>query len=93
MSFFMWSEIFRSQFEEIQLLIDGSVPAWRSSTVKNRFDQEVEEMQKCGTGKDIRKIWKNMWNHIYDLEREDTLVYYSDRRKAISYVNMRSTKL
>ena len=59
----MWPEKFQKSLEEIRLLINGSVSTGRSLAVKSQFDQEVEEIQKCRSEKDIRKL-ENMWNHI-----------------------------
>jgi hypothetical protein len=44
--FLMWPETCQKSLEEMELLFDGTVPAWRSSTVQSRFDQEVEEIRR-----------------------------------------------
>jgi hypothetical protein len=49
--FLMWPETCQKSLEEIEILFDGGVPAWRSSQVKSRFDEEVQEIQRRRTQK------------------------------------------
>jgi hypothetical protein len=73
--FFMWPETCQKSLEEIELLFDGTVPAWRSASVKSRFDEEVAEMQRRGNAKGETKMQENEnENEGLHLEREDTLV-------------------
>jgi hypothetical protein len=60
--------------EEIELLFDGTVPAWRSASIKSRFDEEVEELQRGSTVKNETKLNEMNENDGAHLEREDTLV-------------------
>ena len=69
--FFMWPETCQKSLEEIELLFDGTVPAWRSASVKSRFDEEVEELRRGSAVKPETKLNENDGAH---LEREDTLV-------------------
>jgi nicotinic acid phosphoribosyltransferase len=69
--FLMWLETCQKSLEEIELLFDGTVPAWRSASIKSRFDEEVEELQRGSTVKNETKLNENDGAH---LEREDTLV-------------------
>jgi len=75
--FLMWPETRQMSLEEIDILFDGKVPAWRSSTVKSRFDEEVEE---------LRRQWvenPSSTQEHYDgssLQREDTLVQGEQRK-------------
>jgi hypothetical protein len=69
--FLMWPETCQKSLEEMELLFDGTVPAWRSSTVQSRFDQEVEEIRRRRSVKGD----EGTVEHIEPkLEREDTLV-------------------
>jgi hypothetical protein len=71
--FLMWPETCQKSLEEIELLFDGTVPAWRSASIKpeSRFDEEVEELRRGSTVKSETKLNENDGAH---LEREDTLV-------------------
>ena len=44
--FLMWPETCQKTLEEIEILFDGKVPAWRSSSIKSRFDEEVLEIEQ-----------------------------------------------
>jgi hypothetical protein len=72
--FLMWPETCQKSLEEIEILFDGKVPAWRSSTVKSRFDEEVLEIQRRREQnlKDIEKGDVPKHGDI-PLGREDTL--------------------
>ena len=67
----MWPETCQKSLEEVELLFDGTVPAWRSASIKSRFDDEVEEIRRGSNVKPETKLNENDGNH---LEREDTLV-------------------
>lgn len=69
--FFMWPETCQKSLEEVELLFDGTVPAWRSASIKSRFDDEVEDIRRGSKVKPETKLNENDGNH---LEREDTLV-------------------
>jgi hypothetical protein len=74
--FLMWPETRQMSLEEIEVLFDGSVPAWKSSGLRSRFDEEVEEIRRRrgekveGSG----KMGKERDGENLHLEREDTLV-------------------
>ena len=75
--FLMWPETRQKSLEEIDILFDGKVPAWKSSTVQSRFDQEVEEIRRRRNEKvepgSINAGKEGGDDHLH-LEREDTLV-------------------
>jgi hypothetical protein len=83
--FFMWPETCQKSLEEIDILFDGSIPAWRSAKVSSRFDEEVAEIERRrreGKGENPRlgdasheKLEPGSDHHSgHELEREDTLV-------------------
>jgi hypothetical protein len=70
--FLMWPETRQKSLEEIELLFDGKVPAWRSSEVKSRFDEEVAELQRQRNEKPYDADLPNE-DARAPLEREETL--------------------
>ena len=82
----MWPETCQKSLEEIDILFDGSIPAWRSASVASRFDEEVAEIERRrreGKGDNPRlgdtsdekpESGVDHESVSHHLEREDTLV-------------------
>ncbi|RSL97329.1 hypothetical protein CDV31_013094 [Fusarium ambrosium] len=47
-AFFCYPETSRKTLEEVDLLFDGNVPAWRSTVASGGFDKKVEEAKRTG---------------------------------------------
>ena len=76
--FLMCPETCQKSLEEIELLFDGLIPAWRSASVKSKFDEEVAEIERRRketkeSNADLERD-KPDSDSGHNLEPEDTLV-------------------
>lgn len=69
--FLMWPETRQMSLEEIDVLFDGKIPAWKSASLKSRFDEEVEALRRQRTEKPQDDLTQHEGS---TLQREDSLV-------------------
>lgn len=63
-AFFMYPETAKKSLEEIDVLFDRSIPAWRSSNDGHTFEDKVAEVRRTGG--------------IAELKRDEGAVHHED---------------